>query len=249
MTDDTAHPQADREQPAHPSLSLVVVSGGTGNPSSSRLLADRIAQKTADLLRIQGRAPTIQVIELAPIAVDITQAIVSGFPGERLLATIRKLAAADGVIASSPVYTAGISGLFKSFFDVLDNDLIVAKPLLLAATAGSARHALVVDDHMRPMLAFMRALTVPTSVFAAPEDWGDSALGARVGRAATELAVLMSSGVGAAIADNAWSSYQHHFGGNATRTEQTAADVDFDSPLMRLAAGGAPPPQSDQSAT
>ncbi|WP_210582741.1 CE1759 family FMN reductase [Streptomyces sp. GESEQ-4] len=249
MTDHTAYFQAGPEHPADAPLSLVVVSAGTGNPSSSRLLADRITQKTADLLRRQGRTPAIQIIELAPLAVDIAQTIVSGFPGERLQTAIQQLAAADGVIAVSPVYTAGISGLFKSFFDVLDNDLIVAKPTLLAATAGSSRHALVVDGQLRPMIAYLRALAVPTSIFAAPEDWGDFALGERITRAVTELATLMTTAVGAAITDHVWNGYQHRFSGNATRAQQTAADVDFDTPLMRLATGGAIPRQSDPSDT
>lgn len=219
-------------------LSLVIVSGGVSDPSSSRMLANRLGQKTIDLLRGRDRAAGTRIVELGPLAVDIAQAIVSGFPSERLQTAIQQLAAADGIIVTAPVYTAGVSGLVKSFFDVLDNDLIVAKPTLLSATAGSARHALVVDDQLRPVLAFLRALTVPTSVFAAPEDWGNSALGERVDRAATELAVLMSSNVGHEIADLAWAGYQHRFGGNATRAEQTEADIDFDTPSMRLAAGG-----------
>jgi FMN reductase len=249
MTADTAYFQADPKHSADAPLSLVVVSGGTGNPSSSRMLADRIAQKTAVLLRQQSRTPAIQIIELAPLAVDIAQAVVSGFPGERLRTAIRQLAAADGLIAVSPVYTAGVSGLFKSFLDVLDNDLIVAKPTLLAATAGSSRHSLVVDGQLRPMIAYLRALAVPTSVFAAPEDWGDSILGKRMDRAATELATLMTAGVGVAITNHVWTGYQHRFSGNATRAQQTVADVDFDTPLMRLAAGGSQPRQSDPSGT
>jgi FMN reductase len=121
---------------------------------------------------------------------------------------------------------------------VLDDDLLIAKPVVLAATAGSSRHALVVDEQMRPLFAYMRALTLPTSVFAAPEDWGAAELGERVRRAATELAVVVQGHVEQGIADRAWSGYRHEFAGNATRSEQTAADTDFDSPLMRLAAGG-----------
>jgi FMN reductase len=136
------------------------------------------------------------------------------------------------------VYKAGISGLFKSFVDVLDDDLLIAKPVVLAATAGSSRHALVLDEQMRSLFAYMRALTLPTSVFAAPEDWGAAELGDRVRRAATELAVVVQGQIEQGIADRAWSGYQHEFAGNATRAEQTAADADFDSPLMRLAAGG-----------
>ena len=138
----------------------------------------------------------VGVIELGPLAVDIAQAIVSGFPGERLQKAIERLAAADAVIASTPVYKAGISGLFKSFADVLDNDLLIAKPVILAATAGTSRHAMVVDEQLRPLFAFLRALPAPTSLFAAPEDWGSSTLAGRIERAATELVLLLRSGVG-----------------------------------------------------
>jgi FMN reductase len=217
---------------------LVVVSAGTGNPSSTRMLTDRIAQKTLELLRESGMPASARVLELGPLAVEIARATVAGIPSEELQAAIEQLAAADAVIAATPVYKAGISGLFKSFVDVLDNDLLVAKPVLLAATAGSGRHALVIDDQMRPLFAYLRALTIPTSVFAAPEDWGASELGERIDRAAIELVVMLRAKVGEQIADRAWSGYQHEFAGNAARAERTADDVDFDSPLMRLAAGG-----------
>jgi FMN reductase len=217
---------------------LVVVSAGVNDPSSTRLLADRITQKCLELLSNAGTPASVSVIELGPLAVDIARAAVSGFPDEQLQVVIERLAAADALIASTPVYKAGISGLFKSFIDVLDDDLLVAKPALLAATAGSARHALVIDAQMRPLFAYLRALTLPTSVFAAPEDWAATDLGGRIERAATELAVTLETGVGQRIANRAWVGYQHQFAGNATRAERTTADVDFNSPLMRLAAGG-----------
>lgn len=232
----TADPRDAAEADA--SVHLIVVSAGVSDPSSTRLLADRTAQKTMDLLREAGAPASVGVIELGPLAVDIAQAMVSGFPGERLQKEIERLAAADAVIASTPVYKAGISGLFKSFADVLDNDLLIAKPVILAATAGTARHAMVADEQMRPLFAFLRAMPVPTSLFAAPEDWGSTELGNRIERAATELVLLLRSGAGRSIADSAWTGYQHQFAGNATRTERAASDVDFDTDLMRLAAGG-----------
>jgi len=227
--------------PAEPRR-LVVVSAGTGDPSSTRRLTDRIAQASLDLLEQAGTPATANVIELGPLAVDTARAAVAGFPGEQIQAAIDRLAAADAIIAATPVYKAGISGLFKSFVDVLDDDLIVAKPVLLAATGGTPRHALVIDDQMRPLFAYMRALTLPTSVYAAPEDWATTELGTRIERAATELAVMVRAGVEQHVADSAWSGYQHHFAGNARRADRTAADLDFDSPLMRLAAGGRPSP-------
>ncbi|GGJ86498.1 hypothetical protein GCM10011583_17580 [Streptomyces camponoticapitis] len=223
---------------------IVIVSAGVSEPSSTRLLADRTAQKTLDLLRESGVPATASVIELAPLATHIARAIVSGFPDAELRAAIDRLASADAVIASTPVYKAGISGLFKSFADILDNDLLIAKPVVLAATAGTARHAMVVDDQLRPLFAFLRTMPVPTSLFAASEDWGSPALGERIGRAATELVVLLRSGASREMADSAWSGYQHQFAGNATRAERESADVDFTTDLMRLAAGGAVTPAS-----
>ncbi|HVV91431.1 MAG TPA: CE1759 family FMN reductase [Solirubrobacterales bacterium] len=219
-------------------LRLALISAGTGNPSSTRMLADRIAQKTLDLLRESDAPAAVDAVELGPLAVEIARTTVSGVPSAELQAATRRLAAADGVIAATPVYKAGISGLFKSFVDLLDNDLLVAKPVLLAATAGSARHALVVDEQMRPLFAYLRALSLPTSVFAGPEDWGAAELGERIERAAGELSVLLRARVGREIADRTWSAHRHEFGGNATRAERSGADVDFESPLMRLATGG-----------
>ncbi|WP_285114284.1 CE1759 family FMN reductase [Leifsonia sp. fls2-241-R2A-40a] len=219
-------------------LQLVIVSAGVSDPSSTRLLADRIAQKSADLLRRSGKDARIAVIELGAIAVDVAQALVSGFPNDRVQEAIQLLARADAIIVSTPVYKAGISGLLKSFADVLDNDLLIAKPVVLAASAGTARHAMVVDDHMRPLFAFLRALPVPTSVFVAPEDWGSPALSTRITRAATELVGLLGSNVTKTITDSAWTDYKHQFSGNAALSGKTASDVDFDTDLMRLAAGG-----------
>ena len=245
----TATHRDDRHAPrdAEPTR-LVVVSAGTGDPSSTRQLTDRVAQKTLARLRAAGTATSSSVIELGPLAVDIARATTAGFANEQLQVAIDRLAAADAIIAATPVYKAGMSGLFKSFFDVLDNDLLVAKPVLLAATGGSARHALVIDDQMRPLFAYLRTLTLPTSIYAAPEDWGATELGDRIERAATELTVLLRAGIEDQIADHAWSSYQHQFAGNATRAERTASDVDFDSPLMRLAAGGRLDPAEREAA-
>ena len=217
---------------------LAVLSAGVSDPSSTRLLADRIAQKAVDSLRESGIEATVSTIDLGPIAVDIARSLVSGFPNPKVQETIERLAAADAIIASTPVYKAGISGLFKSFADLIDNDLLIAKPVILAATGGTARHAMVVDEQMRPLFAFLRAIPVPTSLYAAPEDWGSADLGKRIARAATELALLLRSGAPRDISAENWDGYQHQFGGNATQANSHISGVDFDSDLMRLAAGG-----------
>ncbi len=233
----------------HPNeqLSIVVINAGVSDPSSTRLLAERIAQKTIDTLRESGLTAMVRSIDLGPLAVDIARGLVSGIPNEKVRATIEHLASADAVIAATPVYKAGISGLFKSFADLLDNDLLIAKPVILAATGGSARHAMIVDDHLRPLFAFLRAIPVPTSLYAAPEDWASPDLSKRIARAAGELAVLLRNSVGRSIAGDNWGGYQHQFGGNATGAERSMADVDFDTDLMRLATGGSLAPAREQS--
>jgi FMN reductase len=220
--------------PDHEPFALVSVSAGTSDPSSSRLLADRIADRTCELAACHGRTVTSTVIELREIAADISGALVSQLIAPRLQAAITALGEADGIIASTPVYKAGPSGLFTSFVDILDDDLIIARPVVLAATAGTARHALVVDDQMRSMFAYLRALTIPTSLFAAPEDWGDPALNSRIDRAAVELVLLMESGFARKIRDASWESYQHEYGGAGG----TEVGIDLDTDLMKLAAGG-----------
>jgi FMN reductase len=215
-------------------FSVVVVSAGTSDPSSTRLLADRAAQRVAALAAGHGNTVTTSVVDLREIATDITTALTSQLIAPRLQQAIDALGAADGVIAATPVYKAAASGLFTSFFHVLDNDLLIAKPVLLAATAGTARHALVADESMRPLFAFLRTLTAPTSLFAAPEDWSDPALATRIDRAALELVLLIETGFAQKVRDESWDSYQHE-SGSAGGVEP---GIDLDTDLMRLATGG-----------
>jgi FMN reductase len=227
-----------RNEDTHPvnkdTFRLVVVSAGTSDPSSTRMLADRTADRVASLAAGHGHPVTVSVVELREIAADITTALTSALITPKLRQAITALAEADGIIAAAPVYKAGVSGLFTSFFHALDNDLLIAKPVVLAATAGTARHALVVDDQMRALFAFLRTMAVPTSLFAAPEDWSDTALSTRVDRAALELVLLMESGFARKVRDESWDSYQHEFGSAGG----TQTSIDLDTDLMRLATGG-----------
>ena len=176
-------------------MKLVVVSAGLSVPSSTRLLADRLAaavgrQNPAD---VQADAQVdVQVVELRDLAVEIAHNFTNGFPGRKLAAALDAVGEADGLIVVTPVFSASYSGLFKSFFDVLDQDALTGKPVLIAATGGSARHSLVLEHALRPLFAYLRAVAVPTAVYAASEDWGAEGLDGRIERAAGELAGLMA---------------------------------------------------------
>ncbi len=136
------------------------------------------------------------MIELRDLAHLITDNQLTGFPTGALSEAVRRVAEADAVIAVTPVFSASYSGIFKSFFDVLEDATLEGKPVLLAATAGTARHSLVLDFAMRPLFAYLRADVVPTGVFAASSDFGSGSgstdsggsLSARIERAAGELA-------------------------------------------------------------
>ncbi|MCZ7474590.1 CE1759 family FMN reductase [Micromonospora sp. WMMC273] len=171
---------------------LAVVSAGLGQPSSTRLLADQLAAAARDELAGCGATVELRVVELREHAHDVVNHLLTGFAPAALRRTLDEVAAADGLIAVTPIFNASYNGLFKSFFDVVDRDALAGKPVLLGATGGTARHSLALEHAVRPMFTYLRAATLPTAVFAAPEDWagddGDSALRSRIRRAGTELA-------------------------------------------------------------
>ncbi|MFE6028315.1 CE1759 family FMN reductase [Streptomyces niveus] len=175
-------------------MKLVVISAGLSLPSSSRLLADRLTDTTRRQLTADGHDVDIHVVELRDLAADIAHVMVAGFPGPELSDVLE----ADGVIAVSPVFAASYSGLFKSFVDVLDDTTLAGKPVLLAATGGTARHSLALEHALRPLFAYLRATVVPTAVYAASEDWDTAggsadALADSVTLAGRELAALMGA--------------------------------------------------------
>jgi FMN reductase len=174
---------------------LTIVSAGLSQPSSTRLLADQLAAATREELERNGVTVDIQVIELRDHAHDLMNHLLTGFPSTRLKEVIDAVAAADGLIAVTPIFNASYSGLFKSFFDVIDEKMVRDKPVLIAATGGTARHSLALEHALRPMFTYLHAVVVPTAVFAATEDWAggavDTALCGRVRRAGRELSDQM----------------------------------------------------------
>lgn len=179
---------------------LAVVSAGLSQPSSTSLLADRLTSAVRDALAERGIGVEVTTIELREHAHDLTDNLLTFFASESLQAAKDAVAQADGLIAVTPIFSASYNGLFKNFFDLLDDDALSATPVLAGATAGTARHSLALEHSIRPLFSFLGALTVPTAVFAASEDWGnngtvDGGLAARIGRAAEELAGLVAKRV------------------------------------------------------
>jgi len=184
---------------------LVVVSAGLSQPSSTRLLADRVAAASAARIESSGRPVEVEVIELRTLAHELADNLLTGFPSGALASAAAAVESADALIVVTPIFTASYSGLFKTFFDVLEKDAIAGKPVLIAATAGTARHSLALEHALRPLFSYLRAVVVPTAVFAATEDFGHTGLQERIERAADELASLVTgrSAPARAVADTA----------------------------------------------
>lgn len=225
--------ESELENRAQP-RTLAVISAGTSDPSTTTMLAMRVADKAAVLAGQRGIEARVRFVDLRALAQDITTALVSQHVSPELQRASDTLRDSDALVVSTPVYKAGASGLFTSFFQVLDNDLLIGTPVVLAATAGSARHALVVDDQLRGLFAYLRTITAPTALFAAPEDWNSGNLGKRIERAASELVALVAGGFREAVRGDSWGSYQHSYG-SAGGTE---LGIELDTDLMRLATGG-----------
>lgn len=171
-------------------MTIVAITAGLRQPSSSRLLTDRLAAATEAALP----GTEVEIVELREYARDLTNHLLTGFPSVRLSALLERVHTAEALIAVSPVFSGSYSGLFKTLFDILEPGSLTGKPVLIAAAGGTARHSLMLDHAMRPLFSYLRAVVVPTGVYAAPEDWGntDQQLGPRIARAVGELAALLA---------------------------------------------------------
>ncbi|MGA6164473.1 FMN reductase [Amycolatopsis magusensis] len=168
---------------------IVTVSAGLRQPSSTRLLADRLGTATVAALEAEGAKASVETVELRDFAHDVVNMMLTGFPAGGLPEVLEKVTGAAGLIAVTPVFTTSYSGLFKSFVDILDNRALTGVPVLLGATGGTPRHSLALEYNLRPLFTYLHADVVTTSVFAATDDWADDgALLRRIDQAAGELA-------------------------------------------------------------
>ncbi len=215
---------------------LTVITAGLSTPSTTRQVADSIADAVSTAVSTRGESLDVQVIELRDLVNDLGRALTTGMSSPALDEAKKRVSAADGLITVTPVFKASYSGLFKTFFDVLDADALNGMPTIIAATGGSGRHALVLDFALRPLLSYLRAVVVPTGLFAATEDWGTeqgAAFETRIARAAGELAELMVTesghvgGLGGVTAE-----------GQGTRRRRTGVDPEENlTPFAQLLKG------------
>lgn len=170
-----------------PELSIVGLSGNITAPSKTRSLV----ATTLDLVRDRLNATT-QIFDINDFGDSLGQARRLDDLDAAARAKVEALAAADALVIATPIYKATYPGLFKHLIDLLDPQSLAGKPVLLAATGGGEKHALVVEHQLRPLLAFFEAQSLATALHASDKDFSDGQLTgpatlARLGRAVAQF--------------------------------------------------------------
>ena len=169
-------------------VTVAVVNAGLSDASSTARLGHAVVEALQEAAARRGTGVDTHVVDLRPLSRGIADALTLGFAPPEVQEALDTVTGADALVALTPVYRASYSGLFKSFFDVLDEDALRGTPVLLGATGGTPRHALVTETAMRPLFTYLHAPAVMTALYAATEDWGahasdsDGLGGARLGR-------------------------------------------------------------------
>jgi FMN reductase len=172
---------------------IVGFSGSPRRPSKTRSLVETVAAEVAS--HQQVRLDIYDLSDAGPGLGAALQRKDLTLPAARIIDAIEQ---ADALIIGTPVYKGAYTGLFKHAFDLVDPRALVGKPVLLTATGGGPRHALVVEHALRPLFGFFEALTVPTAVYASDADFVDGQLAEagvleRVSTAAQQLAGLIDA--------------------------------------------------------
>lgn len=152
-------------------LRIVGISGNPGLPSRTRVLTETLVASLVEATLGEGHV--IDLSELGTVFGSAAYRRLLPLPAE---AVLRRIEEADVLVVASPVYRGSYAGLFKHVFDLLGQDALAGKPVVLAATGGSERHALVIEHQLRPLFGFFRAQTVPTGVYASESDFDGYAL-------------------------------------------------------------------------
>ena len=147
---------------------VVAVVGNLGSPSKTVALVNRIVRSIASHVEVD-----VHVVQVAQLARGLGPALSRKEAPPDVEAALRLVENASVLVAASPVYRATYTGLFKHLWDLVPQDSLVDVPVVLAATGGSDRHALVIEHSFRPLFAFFRASPIPTGVYASDRDFED----------------------------------------------------------------------------
>lgn len=178
-------------------MKIVAVATSLSEDSTTLKLTNRILTGVTSAGESVGIDIETETINVGHLATALTDMTVTGFRSEALEAAFDTIAEADAIVTVAPVYKAAPVGLHTLFWQLIDERALVGTPVLIASTGGTVRHSLAGEAVLRPMLAYLKGIVVPTTVFAATDDWGSleggRALSSRVRQAAEELVSLTST--------------------------------------------------------
>lgn len=152
-------------------LRVVAVSGGLQRSSKSSILAEHLLQQISTQL-----PATRQLVIVGEQAAQMPSTPWRDHVPQALEQALSAVEQADMLVVTTPVFRGAYTGMFKHFFDLIHQDALIDKPVLLAATGGSQRHALMIDHQLRPLFSFFQARTLPLGVYATDSDFADSCL-------------------------------------------------------------------------
>ena len=156
--------------PSRP-LKVVGVSGSLHEPSRTtglvRAILDEVAERTA---------ADVTLIEVTALGPGFAGALRRDQVAPEVEAALELIESADLLVVGTPVYRASFTGLFKHLFDFVGQYELVGTPVLLTATGGGERHALIIEHQLRPLFAFFQALTLPIGVYASDTDFTSAKL-------------------------------------------------------------------------
>jgi FMN reductase len=150
---------------------IVGLSGNLERPSKTRALVKRAVETIEARYGAQGA-----LYDLSDLSPSLGAAVRVTDLGPEAARIVDEIIAADALVVASPTYKGSYSGLFKHLVDLIDPAALGGKPILLAATGGGDRHALIIEHQLRPLFGFFEALTVPTGVYASEKDFSEGAL-------------------------------------------------------------------------
>lgn len=213
-------------------MKITALTASLSESSTSSRLAQRIldaakqaAEAAPETAAADPQASTApfetEIINLREFSHQLVDSMLTGVPSDELDEVYAKLRTADAVVLAAPIYNAAPIGLLTMFLQLFPEAGLRGIPVLLASTGGTARHSLATDHHIRPLIAYLKGLALPTTVFAATDDWGlpeeQTGMRRRIEAAVEELLELTSgSGQGAGNSRGASTSGAH---GTSRRVE------------------------------
>lgn len=174
---------------------VVVITAGHVAASSTARLGRLVGEAAAASLKAGGRRGSVTHLELRGFATEVTRALITAEQSDEVVAAVASVREADAIVVVTPTINASFSGLLKSFLDVLPAEALRSVPTTIAATGGTQRHTLVLDQAVRPMLGFQRAMVLPTCLYVTADEWEgprpSAALAERIAAAGAELAAFI----------------------------------------------------------